>query len=118
MPFLRIVTAGRGIPDERLAAVAEHYHHFGGRSPINDQCRALLAAIRADLAAHGVDLPVYWGNRNWDPFLADTVRAMRADGIRRAAVLATSAYSSYSGCRQYREDPAAATAAAAGEVAA
>ena len=110
MPFLRRVTGGRGIPEERLAEVAEHYHHFGGRSPINDQNRAFLAAIRADLADHGVDVPVYWGNRNWDPLLADTLRAMRADGVRRAAVFATSAYSSYSGCRQYREDLAAATA--------
>jgi len=115
LPFLRIVTAGRGIPDERLAGVAEHYGHFGGRSPINDQCRALLAAMRADLADHGIAIPVYWGNRNWHPFLADTVRTMRADGIRRAAVFATSAYSSYSGCRQYREDLAAATAAVAAE---
>lgn len=110
LPFLRIVTAGRGIPDERLAVVAEHYHHFGGRSPINDQCRALLAALRADLAAHGVDIAVYWGNRNWDPFLTDTVRQLRADGVRRVAVFATSAYSSYSGCRQYREDLAASAA--------
>jgi ferrochelatase len=118
LPFLRIVTAGRGIPDERLASVAEHYHHFGGRSPINDQCRALLAAIRADLAEHEIDLPVYWGNRNWDPFLADTLRTMRADGVRRAAVFATSAYSSYSGCRQYREDLATATAVIEAEAAA
>lgn len=115
MPFLKIVTAGRGIPDERLAGVAEHYQHFGGRSPINDQCRALLAAMRTDLADHGVDVPVYWGNRNWDPFLADTLRQMRRDGVRRAAVFATSAYSSYSGCRQYREDLAAATAVVAAE---
>ncbi len=115
MPFLRKVTGGRGIPDERLAEVAEHYHHFGGRSPINDQCRALLAAIRADLAAHEVDLPVYWGNRNWAPLLADTLRSMRADGVRRAAVFATSAYASYSGCRQYREDLAAATAEVAAD---
>jgi len=115
MPFLRRVTGGRGIPEERLAQVAEHYHHFGGRSPINDQCRALLAAIRADLAAHDLDLPVYWGNRNWDPLLADTLRTMRADGIARAAVFATSAYASYSGCRQYREDLAAATAQVAAD---
>ena len=115
MPFLRRVTGGRGIPDERLAEVAEHYLHFGGRSPINDQCRALLAAIRADLADNGVELAVYWGNRNWDPVLADTLRRMRADGVRRAAVFATSAYSSYSGCRQYREDLAAATAEVAAD---
>ncbi len=104
LPFLRTVTAGRGIPDARLAEVAEHYHRFGGRSPINDQCRALLAAVRADLAAVGADLPVYWGNRNSAPWLSDTVRQMTTDGVRRAACLVTSAYSSYSGCRQYREN--------------
>ena len=104
LPFLRTVTAGRDIPDERLEAVAEHYHLFGGRSPINDQCRALLRAVRADLAATGVDLPVYWGNRNSPPWLSDTVREMAADGVRRAACLVTSAYASYSGCRQYREN--------------
>jgi ferrochelatase len=104
LPFLENVTRGRGIPPERLAEVAEHYQHFGGVSPINDQNRALLAALRGELAAHGVDLPVYWGNRNWHPFLADTLRQMRADGVRRALGFATSAYSSYSGCRQYHED--------------
>lgn len=104
LPFLRNVTRGRGIPDERLAEVAEHYHAFGGRSPINDQCRALQAAVRADLAAHGIDLPVYWGNRNWDPYLIDVVAQMTADGVRRVACFVTSAYSSYSGCRQYREN--------------
>jgi ferrochelatase len=104
IPFLENVTRGRGVPRERLDEVASHYYRLGGRSPINDQCRALLSAIEADLAAHGVDLPVYWGNRNWDPFLADTVAKMGADGIRRAAAFVTSAYSSYSGCRQYRED--------------
>jgi ferrochelatase len=110
MPFLERVTRGRGVPPERLVEVAEHYHHFGGRSPINDQNRELLAALRDDLAAHGIDLPVYWGNRNWHPYLADTLRSMRADGVRRAVVFATSVYSSYSGCRQYREDLAAAVA--------
>ena len=104
LPFLANVTRGRGVPPERLAEVAEHYHHFGGVSPINAQNRELLAAVRAELAAHGVDLPVYWGNRNWDPFLADTMRQMRADGVTRALGFATSAYSSYSGCRQYHED--------------
>jgi len=104
LPFLRNVTAGRSVPDQRLADVAEHYQLFGGRSPINDQCRALLTAVRADLAAHGVDVPVYWGNRNWDPFLTDAVTRMAADGVQRAACFVTSAYSSYSGCRQYRED--------------
>ncbi|MGD8862226.1 MAG: ferrochelatase [Myxococcales bacterium] len=104
MPFLRRVVAGRGVPDERLAAVAEHYHHLGGKSPINDQCRALIAALRQELDAHGIGLPIYWGNRNWDPLLEDTLRQMRADGVERALAFVTSAFSSYSGCRQYRED--------------
>ncbi len=104
LPFLDNVTRGRGVPRERLEAVAEHYHAFGGRSPINDQCRALVAAIRADLSGHGVELPVYWGNRNWDPYLADTLAQMQRDGVVRAACFVTSAYSSYSGCRRYRED--------------
>ncbi|WP_020575692.1 ferrochelatase [Actinopolymorpha alba] len=108
VPFLENVTRGRGIPRERLAEVGQHYYLFGGRSPINDQCRALKQAIEADFAAHEVDLPVYWGNRNWDPYLADTLREMRAAGVRRAACLLTSAYASYSGCRQYRENLAAA----------
>ncbi len=110
VPFLRNVTAGRNIPDERLVEVGAHYAQFGGRSPINDQNRALLTAIREDFAGNGIDLPVYWGNRNWDPYLADTVAQMKADGVRRAACIVTSAYSSYSGCRQYREDLAAASA--------
>jgi protoporphyrin/coproporphyrin ferrochelatase len=104
MPFLENVTRGRGVPRQRLDAVAEHYHHFGGVSPINQQCRDLKAAIEADFASHGVDLPVYWGNRNWQPFLADTLRRMKADGVRRAAAFVTSAYSGYSCCRQYLED--------------
>ena len=108
VPFLENVTRGRGIPRERLEAVGAHYSLFGGRSPINDLNRALLAALRDDLAAHGIDLPVYWGNRNWDPYLADTIGKMKADGVTRAACVFTSAYSSYSGCRQYREDLAAA----------
>ena len=108
LPFLENVTRGRGIPRERLEAVAEHYLARGGVSPINGQNRALLAAIRADLAGHGLDLPVYWGNRNWAPMLADAFREIAADGHRRVLALFTSAYSSYSGCRQYREDLAAA----------
>jgi ferrochelatase len=104
MPFLRNVVRGRGVPEERLAAVAEHYMHFGGVSPINQQCRDLLAAVRADFSANGVSLPLYWGNRNWAPYLADTVRDMADDGVRRAIALVTSAYSSYSSCRQYLED--------------
>jgi protoporphyrin/coproporphyrin ferrochelatase len=116
LPFLENVTRGRGVPRERLESVAEHYQHFGGRSPINDQNRALLAAVRAELDARGLDLPLYWGNRNWDPYLPDTLRQARADGVRRICVLVTSAYSSYSGCRQYREDLAAALLGLAGEV--
>jgi ferrochelatase len=116
LPFLENVTHGRGIPRERLESVAEHYHHFGGRSPINDQNRALLAALRAELDARGLDVPLYWGNRNWHPFLLDTLRRARADGARRLCVIVTSAYSSYSGCRQYREDLAAALLRLAGEV--
>lgn len=108
MPFLRRVTGGRGIPDDRLAEVVAHYDHFGGRSPINDQNRALSAALRREFADRGIDLPLYWGNRNWDPLLADELARIAADGHRRIAVFITSAYSSYSGCRQYRENLAAA----------
>ncbi len=108
MPFLRNVTRGRDVPEARLADVASHYYHFGGRSPINGQNRALLAALRHELAP----LPVYWGNRNWKPFLAEVLAAMTADGVRRAACFVTSAFASYSGCRQYREDLADALAAA------
>ena len=108
VPFLKNVTRGRGIPRERLEQVGEHYLRFGGRSPINDINRALLEAIRVDLRDHGVDIPVYWGNRNWEPFLTDTVATMKSDGITRAACFVTSAYSSYSSCRQYRENLAAA----------
>jgi ferrochelatase len=104
MPFLENVTRGRGIPPERLAGVAEHYYAFGGVSPINQQCRDMLAAVRADFSAGGLSLPVYWGNRNWAPYLADTVRAMADDGVRRAVAFVTSAYSSYSSCRQYLDD--------------
>ena len=111
VPFLENVTRGRGIPRERLEEVGEHYFLFGGRSPINDQNREFLAALREDLDGAGIDLPVYWGNRNWDPYLTDTVRQMAADGITRAACFMTSAYSSYSSCRQYRENLADAVAA-------
>ena len=116
LPFLENVTRGRGIPRERLEEVGEHYFAFGGRSPINDQNRELVAAIEEDLASSGIQIPVYWGNRNWGPYLADTLRQMQADGIRRAACLMTSAYSSYSGCRQYREDLADAVAEVGGGV--
>ena len=111
VPFLENVTRGRGIPRARLEEVGEHYFRFGGRSPINDQNRTFLAALREDLAAAGIDVPVYWGNRNWDPYLTDAVHRMKDDGVRRAACFLTSAYSSYSGCRQYREDLADAVAA-------
>lgn len=104
VPFLENVTRGRGIPRERLEEVGEHYFLFGGKSPINDQNRDFLTALRADLAEAGIDLPVYWGNRNWDPYLADTMARMAADGVTRAACFVTSAYSSYSSCRQYREN--------------
>lgn len=115
MPFLRTVVHGRGVPDERLAGVAEHYHRFGGRSPINDQNRVLLAALAAELSARGVSVPLYWGNRNWHPLLADTLRQAYDAGTRRLLTLVTSAYSSYSGCRQYREDLATALATLAAQ---
>lgn len=104
LPFLENVVRGRNVPRERLLEVAEHYQHLGGKSPINDQCRALIAALRDELTQHGIELPIYWGNRNWQPLLEDVVRTMRDDGIKRALVYVTSAFSSYSGCRQYRED--------------
>ncbi len=110
VPFLENVTKGRGIPRERLEQVGQHYFMFGGRSPLNDLNRALIAAIRDDLLAAGIDLPVYWGNRNWAPYLPDALRQMRDDGVTRAACFITSAYSSYSGCRQYRENLADAVA--------
>jgi ferrochelatase len=111
MPFLENVTRGRDVPRKRLEEVAEHYRAFGGRSPINDQNRALVANLEHCLAESGISLPVYWGNRNWHPFLTDELARMRADGVQRAAVFVTSAYESYSGCRQYREDLAGAVAA-------
>jgi protoporphyrin/coproporphyrin ferrochelatase len=104
IPFLENVLRGRNVPRERLLAVAEHYYHFGGKSPINQQTRELISALEGELAQHGPKLPVYWGNRNWHPMLADTLQQMMQDGITRALAFVTSAYSSYSGCRQYRED--------------
>jgi ferrochelatase len=104
MPFLRNVVRGKNIPDERLQAVAHHYQLFAGISPINGQNRRLIAALRAELDEHQIDLPIYWGNRNWNPMLEDTVAAMATAGVRRALAFVTSAYSSYSGCRQYLED--------------
>lgn len=104
LPFLRNVVKGRNVPDERLAEVATQYDQFGGISPINEQNRQLKAAIEADFAANDVEIPVYWGNRNWAPYLDDTVHQMATDGITKAYVFVTSAFSSYSGCRQYREN--------------
>lgn len=104
MPFLRNVTRGRGVPEQRLEAVASHYRRLGGVSPINAQNRALIAALEAEFAAAGIDLPIYFGNRNWKPYAADAVRAMRDGGVSRALVFTTSATSSFSGCRQYRND--------------
>lgn len=104
IPFLENVTRGRNIPRERLLEVAHHYQHFGGVSPINEQNRKLAAALERELAALGPTLPVYFGNRNWHPYVTDVVRQMRDDGVRRAIVFVTSGFSCYSGCRQYRED--------------
>ena len=104
IPFLENVLRGKNVPRERMLAVAEHYYHFDGKSPINQQTRELIAAVKDELAQHGPNLPVYWGNRNWHPMLPDTLRQMQQNGIRRALAFVTSAYSSYSGCRQYRED--------------
>jgi ferrochelatase len=112
IPFLENVLRGKNVPRERMLEVAEHYYHFGGKSPINAQNRSLIAALEAELAEHGSALPIYWGNRNWHPLLADTVGRMQADGVRKALAFATSAFGSYSGCRQYREDIERARAAA------
>ncbi|MGQ0841739.1 ferrochelatase [Actinokineospora sp.] len=111
-PFLENVTRGRGVPPERLDEVEQHYQHFGGVSPINRLNREAMAAVRAELAREGVELPVYFGNRNWHPMAEDTVATMAADGVRSALVFPTSAYGGYSACRQYDEDIARARAAA------
>jgi ferrochelatase len=110
VPFLENVLRGKNVPPERLRAVAAHYEHFGGVSPMNGHCRALVAALRAELDRHGPRVPVYWGNRHWRPMLADTLRRMADDGVRRALAFATSAYASHSGCRQYLDDIARARA--------
>ena len=110
MPFLENVTRGRGVPRQRLLEVAEHYYHFDGVSPLNAQNRALLTALRALLDARGPALPLYWGNRNWRPLLTETVARMADDGIRRALAFVTSAFASYSSCRQYLDDIARARA--------
>lgn len=112
LPFLENVLRGKPVPRARMLEVAEHYYHFQGRSPINDQNRALLASLRRELARRQLDLRLYWGNRNWHPLLADTVRQMRDDAVGRALVLITSAFGSYSGCRQYQENLATARHAA------
>lgn len=104
IPFLENVLRGRNVPKERMLEVAEHYYHFGGVSPINQQCRDLINALQAEFEVHNIQLPIYWGNRNWDPYLADTLKQMRADDIQQPLAFVTSGYSSYSGCRQYRED--------------
>jgi len=104
LPFLENVLRGRNVPHERMLEVAQHYYHFGGVSPINGQMRELVPLVEAELRAKGPRLPVYWGNRNWHPMLANTIRKMRDDGVRHALAFVMSAYSSYSGCRQYLED--------------
>ncbi|WP_280232807.1 ferrochelatase [Nocardia cyriacigeorgica] len=111
MPFLENVTRGRGVPRERLAEVAEHYLHFDGVSPINELNRHIITAVEAELATAGIDLPVYFGNRNWHPMVEDTLARMSADGVRSALVFPTSAWGGYSGCRQYQEDIARARGA-------
>ncbi len=111
LPFLENVLRGKPVPRERMLQVAEHYYHFGGKSPINGQNRALMEALEVELRANGIGLPIYWGNRNWHPLLEETLREMKRDGVKRALGFFTSAYSSYSGCRQYRENIAAAQAA-------
>lgn len=108
IPFLENVLRGKPVPRERLLEVAEHYYHFDGISPINEQCRELITALRSELDENGVALPIYWGNRNWEPFLNDTILQMKKDGVRRVITYVTSGFSCYSGCRQYRENIAAA----------
>ncbi len=108
IPFLENVLRGKPVPRERLLEVAEHYYHFGGVSPINQQCRELVTALRTELNAHQISLPIYWGNRNWEPYLNDTVTQMKRDGVKHAITYVTSGFSCYSGCRQYRENIAGA----------
>jgi ferrochelatase len=104
MPFLENVLRGKNVPRERMLEVAEHYYQFGGVSPINEQTRQLIASLERELAEHGPKLPIYWGNRNWHPLLPEALRQMKQDGIRRCLAFVTSAYSSYSSCRQYLEN--------------
>ncbi len=111
IPFMETVLQGKNVPRHRLLEVAHHYEQFGGISPLNAQNRALIAALKPELESNGPNLPIYWGNRNWHPFLTDTLRQMAEHGIRRALAFFTTAYSSYSSCRQYREDIGRAQAA-------
>jgi ferrochelatase len=104
IPFLENVVRGRNIPRERMLAVAEHYDHFGGVSPINQQNRELIESVTRELRQRGITIPIYWGNRNWHPLLAETLSTMKSDGVRQAIAFVTSAHSSYSGCRQYRQN--------------
>ncbi|HUG92376.1 MAG TPA: ferrochelatase, partial [Planctomycetaceae bacterium] len=104
LPFLENVVRGRNVPRERLLEVAEHYEHFGGVSPLNAQVRELISVLRPELERRGIDRPIYWGNRNWHPFLAEALREMTAAGVRRALALVLAAYSSYSSCRHYLEN--------------
>src|SRR5690242_15274563 len=110
LPFLENVLRGRNVPRERMLGVARHYEMFGGVSPINEQNRNLIAALKEELKREGPELPIYWGNRNWHPLLPDTLRQMSGDGVQNALAFVTSAYSSYSSCRQYRENIANAQA--------
>ena len=117
MPFLENVLRGKNVPHQRMLEVAQHYQQFGGVSPINEQCRTLIAGLKAEMQRAKIDLPIYWGNRNWKPMLADTFAKMKSDGIERVLCFFTSLYSCYSGCRQYREDLFAAGQAAGVEFA-
>ncbi len=108
MPFLENVLRGKNVPRERMLEVAEHYQHFDGISPINGHCRILIEALEKELSKHSIDLPIYWGNRNWNPMLEDTLRQMSNDGKKRSLAFFTSMFSCYSGCRQYRENIAVA----------
>ncbi len=110
IPFLENVLRGKPVPRERLLEVAEHYYHFGGISPINQQCSDHVASLRKELDAHDLHMPIYWGNRNWTPYLNDTMIQMKRDGVKRALTYVTSGFSCYSGCRQYRENVTAALA--------
>ena len=113
IPFLENVLRGRNVPRERMLEVAEHYNHFGGVSPINQQCRDLIGALESELAAHEIEIPIHWGNRNWHPFLPETVSRLYNEGARRVLAFVTSGFSCYSGCRQYRENIRDAVAAEA-----